>query len=108
MVALFPAYMEATVFKSSEVQIIEKAVPVDETLNKNKQEIVNDSTNLKAVTEFFKNPILSDHITGILSLAKNTKINSVSIEKLANGDLQILLQGIAPTRLALLDLKFCL
>jgi hypothetical protein len=105
MVALFPAYLEADVFRLGEIQISSKESKTDEALAQNKAELVRDATSLRSVSGFMKSPLLSAVASEILNISKAVDINSIGIDIVGTSSLQILIQGLAPTRASLLDLK---
>ncbi len=105
--ALFPAFMRGSLEERLELDTIAalEKQKNEKGINKIETEISSDKVLLAALFDGLDSKNISAEIEQVISGKGNTKITSMSFSNMPDGTSHIILQGVAPTREALLSFK---
>ncbi|MEI6397100.1 MAG: hypothetical protein WCO48_03475 [Candidatus Taylorbacteria bacterium] len=104
MAVLFPAYIFSTFSERDQKQVLVTIdTKKDNTLVTTKNELFQDSAILTATKQYVDRPRLSDIVAGIVGAMGPVKLTSLAIDT-ASSSVVVKIQGVAPTRTALLAL----
>lgn len=105
--SLFPAFMRGSLEERLELDTIAtlEKQKNEKGLNKIEAELSSDKVLLAALLDGLERKTLSSEIEKVISEKGNIKITSISVNNAPEGKTQVILQGVAPTREALLSFK---
>ena len=106
IVFLVPAFLEAYNFKHAELSLVNS---VNTKVNPNtqviKDELIKDNMLLNISKNYRNESVFSSLMREVIGERQNISISSISIEPISSTSTNIVVQGIAPTRDGLLNLK---
>ncbi len=104
--ALLPAYISSSASEKVQQQAIDS---IDTKDSKNtaamKSEIFKDNSTLSSSEDYIGWPTFSSIVSSIVQVRGPVKFSSLAMDYVGTSSMTIIVQGVAPTRAALLDLQ---
>lgn len=106
MVALFPAYVFSVTSEKVEQQSVASLdTKSDKSVSSMRAELSQDAVLLSEISQYAGSPSFSDIVSGLVGVRGPVTYSSLVLDRTTTSSVDIIIEGTAPTRSSLLDLR---